>query len=82
MQGGSQSNGVTMTHLILVALIPVIASVAAWINSRATKIAANEIHEAVNSERSAMIAKVEELRNVILENAKEKAASDAVKDKS
>lgn len=72
MQGVS-SNSVTMTHLIIVALVPVIGSVANWIQSRA-------IHKAVNSERADMIETVKNLRDEILELSKEKAISDAVKE--
>jgi hypothetical protein len=72
MQGGA-SAGVTMTQLIIVALVPVLGSVAAWINSRATKLAAQQIHSAVNSERSAMIETVKELRDEILAVSKENA---------
>lgn len=61
-----------MTHLIIVALVPVIGSVANWIQSRA-------IHKAVNQERTDMIETVKTLRDEILELSKQKVAAEAAK---
>lgn len=77
-----ESAGVTMTQLIIFALVPVIGSIAAWINSRATKLATKQIHEAVNSERTAMIDTVKELRDEILTLTKENVKLQEKKSKS
>lgn len=53
----TNSNAVTITQLILLALAPVTLGFAAWLNSRS-------IYKVVNSERAAMLEELNDLRKL------------------
>lgn len=83
--GGAASSGVAIpiVWLIVAATAPTLAALAAWLNSRVTAAKAVEtaataekIHQASNSERTAMIAEVKGLRDEILSLTKDKATLD------
>lgn len=80
---GASSNAIPIVWLIVAATAPTLAALAAWLNSRVTTAKAIEtaataekIHQASNSERTAMLAKVEQLRDEILALTKDKATLD------
>lgn len=62
--------------VLVVAMLPTFAAIAAWIQAKATGAGVQEIHKAVNSERSAMIETVAELRKEIQLMAADRAKSD------
>jgi hypothetical protein len=66
------SDVVVGLELVLKALAPVLAALAAYF-ARQTLSTTKEVHVAVNSERTAMIAEVKALRDEILDISKEKS---------
>jgi predicted nuclease with TOPRIM domain len=69
-----------VTGMIISAIAPTLAGVAAYLSAKAAKLKSVEmqeevvkIHTAVNSERTAMLAEVKALRDQILEISKQKA---------
>lgn len=62
--------------MLIIAILPTLAALGAWLQSHTTARDVKEVHVAVNSERTAMIAEVAKLRDTILEMSRNKATDD------
>lgn len=60
----TNSNAVTITQIILLALAPVTLAFAAWLNSRAVYKVVNSERATMLAERSALLAENKELREI------------------
>lgn len=65
---------VMVAGMIIAALVPTLASIATFITARASKQEVAKVHQAVNSERTASLQKIEDLRNEILVLSKQNSS--------
>lgn len=72
--GGLDNSGLLIASMVVNAVAPLLAALVIYIQSRGTSVTVKEIHTAVNSERTATLKLLEDLRQELLQTKTENAA--------